>query len=71
MKIEARGNSSLDKRFAHAVLAEDNQRYGALNARAAPGVFADGMVWGSNQRRLAHVSSNEIRMLISAAQKDE
>jgi hypothetical protein len=48
MQIQAGGNRSFHEGLAHAVLAEDDQRNGALDARAAPRVFSDGMVWRAN-----------------------
>jgi len=57
VQIDAGGDGSLDERFTQAILAEDNQRNGTINARAAPRVFSDGTVGRADKRRLAHVCS--------------
>ena len=57
MQVDACGDSSLNKRFAQAVLAEDNERNRPLDARAAPRFFFDEVIRGSRKRRLAHVFS--------------
>ena len=61
MQAHAGRNSSLDKRLAVAVLAEDDQRDGAVDARAAARFVLNKTIRGSLKRGLAHVCSLEMR----------
>lgn len=70
MQIQAGGYGSFHKRFAQAVLAEDNQRDGPLDARAAPRFFSHGITGSIHQGRLAHVCSKVIRLLVPATHED-
>src|SRR5215472_6613414 len=59
VQVYAGRNSSLHKRFAAAILAEDDQRNGAVDARAAAQFFLNNTIRGSRKRGLAHVCSLE------------
>ena len=61
VEVEAGGDSSLDERLAHAVLAKDNQRDGTINASAAAGVFAIHVAWSAGEIGLTHISSRKIK----------
>ena len=57
MQIDAGGNGSLDKRLVQAVLAEDDQRNGPFDARAAARFYLHKIIRSSRKRGLAHVFS--------------
>lgn len=57
MQIDAGGDGSFDEGFAHGVLAEDDQRDGSLDARAAARFFFHQIILSPCKRRLAHDSS--------------
>jgi len=69
MQVEAGRDSSFHKRLTQAVLAEDNQRDGTIDARAAPCVFPLGIARRANQRRLAHVCSKMQFLILSYFRK--
>jgi hypothetical protein len=71
MQVEAGGDSSFHKRLTHAVLAEDNQRDGTIDARAAPRVVSHGIARRANQRRLAHVCSKMRFLILSYFRKKQ
>src|SRR6266481_319058 len=58
MQVQAGRDCSFYKGLAQAVLTENDQGDGTLDARAAPRVFSHGIA--INQRRLAHVCSIEM-----------
>jgi hypothetical protein len=65
MQIDAGGYGSFHERLAQPVLPEDDQRDGALDARAAPRFFPHRIAGSIHQRRLAHVRSKMMLFLIS------
>src|SRR5882762_9083877 len=58
MQVQAGRDRSFYKGLAQAVLTDNDQGDGTLDARAAPRVFSHGIA--INQRRLAHVCSIEM-----------
>jgi hypothetical protein len=59
MQIDAGGDGAFHERLAEAVLPEDDERDGALDASAAARFFSHGMIGRADQRRLAHVCSRK------------
>ena len=70
MQVQAGRDRSFYKWLAKAVLTENDQRDGPLDARAAPRVFSRGIARWINQRRLAHVCSKEMQLLMPVAPQD-
>jgi hypothetical protein len=70
MQVQAGRHRSFHKWLAKAVLTENDQRDGPLDARAAPRVFSRGIARWINQRRLAHVCSKEMQLPMPVAPQD-
>jgi hypothetical protein len=60
MQVQAGRDGSFHKWLAQAVLTEDDQWNGALNAGAAPRFFSHGIAGSIHHRRLAHVCTRKI-----------
>src|SRR5256884_160369 len=70
MQVQAGRDRSFYKWLAKAVLTENDQRDGPLDARAAPRVFSHGIAGWINKRRLAHVRSKPMQRLMPVAPQD-
>jgi len=68
MQVQAGRDRSFYKGLAQAILTENDQGDGPLDARAAPRIFSHGIA--INQRRLAHVCSKEMQLLMPVAPQD-
>ena len=68
MQVQAGRDRSFYKGLAQAILTENDQGDGPLDARAAPRIFSHGIA--INQRRLAHVCSKEMQLLMPEAPQD-